>query len=132
MPHTNEAPNAQQRVPIIMSIIAKLIAKLKGTGAGSNGAAARQPGQAGKEINSKNIDLVGFVDYVVRSLVDHPEDVKIDTDKDDRGLVIKINCNKDEIRKIIGRNGKTINSIRSLVKGAARRLNQRANVIVVE
>lgn len=79
-----------------------------------------------------NVDLVGFVNFVVRSLVEQPEEVSIDTEKDDRGMVIKITCNKSEICKIIGKQGKTINAIRALVNGAAKRTSQNVNVVVVE
>jgi uncharacterized protein len=82
---------------------------------------------AGKE----KIDLAAFVDFVVRSLVEHPEEVSIETDKDDRGMVIKVSCKKSEIRRIIGKQGKTINAIRALVRGAAKRISQDQNVNVI-
>lgn len=78
------------------------------------------------------IDLTGFVEFVVKSLVDFPDQVMIERFKENEGEVIKINCAKDDIRKVIGKNGKTINSIRALVRGAGRRSNQYLNVIVAE
>ena len=83
-------------------------------------------------IDIKKIDLVAFVDFVVRSLVDHPEEVTIDTENEAGGLIIRVSCNKDEIRKIIGKNGKTINAIRALVKGAAKRISQSVTILVVD
>lgn len=91
---------------------------------GAEPAAAVEPTQTA--------DLTGFVDYVVRGLVDSPDAVTIDTREDDGGTVITINCSKDEVGKIIGRNGRTIGAIRALVRGAAGRLNQSATVVVAD
>ncbi|MDD2478380.1 MAG: KH domain-containing protein [Victivallaceae bacterium] len=77
-------------------------------------------------------DIENFVDYVVRALVDKPESVRIisDTEKDIK--VIKIDCEKEDIGKVIGKNGKTITAIRSLASGAAGRLRERVSVEVVD
>lgn len=78
-------------------------------------------------------DLENFVDYIVRALVDQPESVKIESGKlEDSSTVIRINCAKDDIGKVIGRNGKTIMAIRSLVSGAGGRLGQRLSVEVID
>lgn len=77
-------------------------------------------------------DIVRFVDYVVRALVDNPGEVKIDVNSVEDGQVINIHCRQSDIGKIIGKNGKTIMAIRSLVTGAASRLSQQLNVEVVD
>ena len=77
-------------------------------------------------------DLGNFVDYVVRALVDKPESVKIQVDKLENSTVIRINCAKEDMGKVIGKNGKTIMAIRSLVSGAGGRLGQKLSVEVVE
>jgi len=77
-------------------------------------------------------DLVAFVDYVVRSLVKNTGEVKVTSEVDAQGLLIRIHCHQDEVGRIIGKSGKTIRAIRSLVKGAAARQNQKASVIVME
>lgn len=77
-------------------------------------------------------DLVAFVEYVVRSLVNQTNDVKVTSEVDAQGLLIRIHCHQEEVGRIIGKSGKTIRAIRSLVKGAAARQNQKASVIVME
>ncbi|MDD3118244.1 MAG: KH domain-containing protein [Victivallales bacterium] len=77
-------------------------------------------------------DLENFVDYIVRSLVNSPEDVRIVSEKEDGGNVIKIMCKKEDIGKIVGKKGKTIMAIRSLVSGAAGRIQKRVAVEVVD
>ncbi len=77
-------------------------------------------------------DLEGFVDYVVRLLVDYPDEVSIRTEENDEGCSIQISCRKEDIGKIVGKRGKTIMAIRSLVSGAAGRQRKRVSVEVLD
>ena len=77
-------------------------------------------------------DLEQFVKFVVCNLVDKPQVVEVETKDTDKMLVIKVSCQKEDIGKVIGKNGKTIDAIRSLVNGAAGRLGKRANVEVAD
>lgn len=77
-------------------------------------------------------DLENFVDYVVRALVDKPESVRVTSDTEKDVKVIKIDCEKEDIGKVIGKHGKTIMAIRSLVSGAAGRLREKVSVEVVD
>jgi predicted RNA-binding protein YlqC (UPF0109 family) len=76
--------------------------------------------------------LESFVLYVVRSLVDEPAEVKITTVERDKMSVIQITCVKKDIGKIIGKSGKTIAAIRSLVSGASGRIGLRVTVDVLD
>lgn len=84
------------------------------------------------EVTGGEEDLVTFVKYVVCSLVDTPEKVVVDSKSTEKHLNIKVNCEKEDIGKVIGKSGKTIEAIRSLVNGAAGRLGKRASVEVVD
>ena len=77
-------------------------------------------------------DLEGFVEYVVKALVDYPDEVIIETSETDEGAAIKIRCRKEDIGKIVGKRGKIIMSIRSLVSGAAGRQHKRVSVDVLD
>ena len=77
-------------------------------------------------------DLENFVDYIVRSLVDDPSSVSVKSEEDGDITVIRITCRKEDIGKVVGKRGKTIMAIRSLVSGAAGRLQKRVNVEVVD
>lgn len=76
--------------------------------------------------------LVEFVEFVVKSLVVKDKEVKVTSEVDEQGLLIRIYCHPDEVGRVIGKSGKTIRAIRSLVKGAAARERQKASVIVME
>lgn len=75
-----------------------------------------------------------FVNFVVQSLVDNPAAVKVTTamSDDGRDQTVRIACEKKDIGKIIGKSGKTIAAIRTLVNGAAGRTGQRVNVEVLD
>ncbi len=77
-------------------------------------------------------DLESFVDYVVRALVDNPEAVRVSSEAGSDGQIIKIDCKKEDIGKIVGKHGKTIMAIRALVSGAAGRLHEKVSVEVVD
>ena len=77
-------------------------------------------------------ELEGFVEYVVKALVDYPEEVSIEMTETNEGAAIKIRCRKEDIGKIVGKRGKIIMSIRSLVSGAAGRQHKRVSVDVLD
>lgn len=77
-------------------------------------------------------DLAGFVEYVAKQLVDAPDEVSVTREDREDGFALKINCRQEDIGKIVGKRGKTIMAIRSLVSGAAGRMQQRVSVEVVD
>ena len=76
--------------------------------------------------------LEDFVSFVSRSLVDNPEAVQVSTLEKDRLSVIQIRCEKRDIGKIVGKSGKTIAAIRTLLSGAGGRIGLRMTVEVLD
>ena len=66
-------------------------------------------------------NAVELVRYLVTSLVDNPDEVVIDQGEDEDGLVITITTDPDDVGKVIGRNGRTIKSIRTLARAVVGR-----------
>lgn len=97
-----------------------------------NGRKARAPKASPEEQSAKLRDLEGFVNYVVKALVDYPEDVAVSSESVKEGKMIKIVCRPGDRGKIIGKKGKTIMALRSLVAGAAGRLQDRVMVEVMD
>ncbi|OQA87505.1 MAG: hypothetical protein BWY31_00673 [Lentisphaerae bacterium ADurb.Bin242] len=87
-------------------------------------------GNAGRPVSVK--DLEGFVDYVVKALVDYPDEVQVTTKTEGDDKVIWITCKKEDTGKIIGKKGKTIIALRALVAGAAGRMQNRVKVEVAD
>jgi predicted RNA-binding protein YlqC (UPF0109 family) len=73
-----------------------------------------------------------FVAYIVKNLVDHPEQVNIHEIQGTNTLILELTCEKADIGKIIGKNGKTINAIRSLLMAVASRNGIRISLEIIE
>ncbi len=66
-----------------------------------------------------------LVEYIVKNLVDHPEEVEVSSHKDKDAVIINIKTNEDDIGKVIGKNGRIISSIRTIVKNMSIKSNKK-------
>ncbi|MEZ5315361.1 MAG: KH domain-containing protein [Chlamydiales bacterium] len=73
-----------------------------------------------------------FVAYIVKNLVDYPDEVKINEIGGTQTLILELLVKKSDIGKIIGKQGKTINAIRTLLISVASRNGIRVNLELVE
>lgn len=73
-----------------------------------------------------------FLEYVVKSLVDNPNDVKIDRTVDEMGVLITLSVNPADMGKIIGRQGNTAKAIRTLLRVIGMKHNARVNLKINE
>lgn len=73
-----------------------------------------------------------FVEYVVKSIVDHPDDVKLERNIDEMGVLITLTVNPEDMGQIIGRQGATAKSIRTLLRVIGARNNARVNLKINE
>jgi hypothetical protein len=77
-------------------------------------------------------DDKAFLEYVVKSLVDNPDDVKIDRTVDEMGVLITMTVNSADMGKIIGRQGNTAKAIRTLLRVIGMKNNARVNLKINE
>jgi uncharacterized protein len=77
-------------------------------------------------------DDKAFLEYVVTSLVDNPNDVKIDRTVDEMGVLITMTVNPADMGKIIGRQGNTAKAIRTLLRVIGMKNNARVNLKINE
>ena len=73
-----------------------------------------------------------FVEYIVKNLVDHPDQVRINEVGGTQTLIIELAVEKSDIGKIIGKQGKTINAIRTLLMSVASRNGLRVSLEIIE
>ena len=73
-----------------------------------------------------------FVAYIVKNLVDHPDKVHINEVGGTQTLIIELAVEKSDIGKIIGKQGKTINAIRTLLMSVASRNGIRVSLEIIE
>jgi hypothetical protein len=77
-------------------------------------------------------DDKAFLEYVVKALVDNPDDVKIDRTVDEMGVLITMTVNASDMGKIIGRQGNTAKAIRTLLRVIGMKNNARVNLKINE
>ena len=75
---------------------------------------------------------VQFLEYVVKALVDNPNDVKIERTVDEMGVLITLTVNPADMGKIIGRMGNTAKAIRTLLRVVGMKNNARVNLKINE
>lgn len=73
-----------------------------------------------------------FVEFLVRAIVDHPEDVKVERKVDEMGVLLLLKVNPQDMGQIIGRDGNTAKAIRALLRIVGIKNNARVNLKIEE
>ncbi len=73
-----------------------------------------------------------FLEFVVKGLVEHPEDVKINRVVDEMGVLLTLDLNTEDMGKVIGRSGNTAKAIRTLLRVVGMKHNARVNLKINE
>ena len=73
-----------------------------------------------------------FLEYLIKALVDHPEDVKVDRKVDEMGVLLSLKINPEDMGQVIGKGGATARSIRSLVRIVGLKNHARVNLKIEE
>ena len=73
-----------------------------------------------------------FLEYVVKALVDNPNDVKINRTVDEMGVLLTLSVHKDDMGKVIGRSGATAKAIRTVLRVVGMKNDARVNLKIEE
>ena len=73
-----------------------------------------------------------LIEYITRSLVDAPDQVEVREIKSGNRFRLELRVAKDDMGRVIGKNGRVANSIRSLLRVAAEREGKQASLEVIE
>lgn len=57
-----------------------------------------------------------FLEYIVKAIVDHPDDVKVTRTVDQKGIFLRLQVHKDDMGQVVGKGGATAIAIRSLLR----------------
>ena len=67
---------------------------------------------------------------IIRYIVDNPEQVRVEPVNTERALVMSVSCAQEDVGKVIGREGRIINALRTVVRSAPMRRGSRQRVTV--
>lgn len=73
-----------------------------------------------------------FIEYLVKNIVDEPDQVQINLVESENHTIVEINVAKEDIGKIIGKKGKIIQSLRTLAMTIGARLGQRFQLEIIQ
>ena len=73
-----------------------------------------------------------FLEYLVKAIVANPKDVSSDRTVDERGVLLTLNINPEDMGYVIGRKGQTAQAIRTLLKIVGAKNNARVNLKINE
>ena len=73
-----------------------------------------------------------FVEYVVKQIVENPDEVEVSREVDEMGVLLTLKVAKDDMGKIIGKSGQTAKALRTLLRIVGSKNNARVNLKIVE
>lgn len=72
-----------------------------------------------------------FVEYIVKSLVEHPDDVSVERIIDEKGVLLSLTVHPDDLGRVIGKRGITAQSLRTLLRALGTKNDARYNLKIV-
>ena len=76
--------------------------------------------------------LADLIEYIVQTMVDNPEQVKISETAGHQSVVFELRVAKEDMGKVIGKKGQNINAIRTILKCASANAKKRSTLEVIE
>ncbi|MGM0440121.1 MAG: KH domain-containing protein [Chlamydiota bacterium] len=73
-----------------------------------------------------------FINYIVKNLVDDPDAVNVRTLEGSREILVEIRVAKNDIGKVVGSKGRTINALRTIASIVATKLGRRVRLELIE
>lgn len=73
-----------------------------------------------------------LVEFMARSLAEHPDQVEITVAENEQGSVLELRVAKEDLGKVIGRQGRTVRAMRVILGAASARAGQRVALEILE
>ena len=73
-----------------------------------------------------------LIEYIAKSLLDHPEEVKVTEVEGERTSVIELSVTKEDLGKVIGKQGKTARAMRTILSAASTKERKRTILEIIE
>jgi predicted RNA-binding protein YlqC (UPF0109 family) len=76
--------------------------------------------------------LKELIEYIARALVDNPDQVKVSEIEGEKTSVIELSVAKDDLGKVIGKQGRTARAMRTILSAASTKVKKRAVLEIIE
>lgn len=73
-----------------------------------------------------------FIEYLIKNLVDQPDGVLVDLKTENEALLVQVRVAPTDIAKLIGRQGKTINALRTIAMTIGARFGQKIRIDLLQ
>lgn len=78
------------------------------------------------------MEMKELITYIAKALVDHPEAVEVSEVEREQTSVIELKVAKDDLGKVIGKQGRTARAIRTILSAASTKIRKRAVLEILE
>lgn len=83
-------------------------------------------------MRSASEELRELVEYMAKALVDYPDQVHVKQIEGEQTTVLELKVAKDDLGKVIGKQGRTARAIRTILNGASTKLKKRTVLEIIE
>ena len=73
-----------------------------------------------------------LISYIAQALVDHPQEVKVTEVEGDQTSVLELKVAKEDLGKVIGKQGRTARAMRTILSAASAKLKKRSVLEIIE
>jgi predicted RNA-binding protein YlqC (UPF0109 family) len=81
---------------------------------------------------SANVSLKELIEYIAKALVDNPDEVDVSEVSGEQTVVLELRVAKDDLGKVIGKQGRTVKAMRAILNAASSKLRKRADLEILE
>ncbi len=78
------------------------------------------------------VELKDLLEYLAKALVDSPDEVRVESTETETTVILELNVAKEDVGKVIGKQGRIARALRTIVKASAVKNGKRAIVEIVD
>ena len=83
-------------------------------------------------MEAESVNLRQLVEFMAKSLVDHTDEVDVSEIVGEQTTVVELKVNKDDLGKVIGKQGRTARAMRTILNAASTKMNKHSLLNIVE